>query len=77
MPPYVLPSQRAQDSDSGAKHINEQEYIESLVPTFLHVDYQGRVIRLETFSKVSCLSVCSYTRVIQYLQTLGPGNRLG
>jgi DNA-binding transcriptional MocR family regulator len=29
-----------------------QEYLDSLVPSFLKYDTQGRVIRLDTFSKV-------------------------
>ncbi|KAF8524564.1 PLP-dependent transferase [Hysterangium stoloniferum] len=34
------------DEDEGTRFIN------SLIPTYLKLDYQGRVIRLETFSKV-------------------------
>jgi DNA-binding transcriptional MocR family regulator len=30
-----------------------QEYLDSLVPSFLKYDTQGRVIRLDTFSKVN------------------------
>ncbi|KAJ3785392.1 pyridoxal phosphate-dependent transferase [Lentinula aff. detonsa] len=58
-PPYVLPYQRkAQNAGAGPSDItseimayDRQAYIESLVPTFLSLDMQGRVIRLDTFSK--------------------------
>jgi aromatic amino acid aminotransferase I len=61
-PPYVLPSQR-QSRTNGSIHgvssadktssvFDEQALIDSLVPTFLSLDTQGRVIRLDTFSKV-------------------------
>ncbi|KAH6657578.1 aromatic aminotransferase Aro8 [Truncatella angustata] len=33
------------------KAASNDEYLSSLIPSFLHVDYQGRVIRLESFSK--------------------------
>ncbi|KAE9402273.1 PLP-dependent transferase [Gymnopus androsaceus JB14] len=50
MPSYVLPSQRHQQNGRAAGY-SEQEFLDFLVPTFVNVDYQGRVIRLETFSK--------------------------
>ncbi|KIK69891.1 hypothetical protein GYMLUDRAFT_34285 [Collybiopsis luxurians FD-317 M1] len=50
LPDYVLPSQRGLDYCL-AKPVTEDEFIGTLVPSFLAVDYQGRVIRLETFSK--------------------------
>ncbi|KAJ4485327.1 pyridoxal phosphate-dependent transferase [Lentinula aciculospora] len=58
-PPYVLPSQRkpqnveteSSDVPNQKSAFDGQAYIESLVPTFLSLDVQGRVIRLDTFSK--------------------------
>ncbi|KAJ3928171.1 MAG: pyridoxal phosphate-dependent transferase [Lentinula lateritia] len=62
-PPYVLQSQRTQEesrtasSDIPIEHPNSsseldgQAYVDSLIPTFLSLDVQGRVIRLDTFSK--------------------------
>ncbi|KAF8344324.1 PLP-dependent transferase [Cantharellus anzutake] len=34
-----------------AKESNDREWIESLVPSFLRFDHQGRVVRFDTFSK--------------------------
>ena len=31
---------------------SDKEWLSSVVPSFLTVDYQGRVIRIDTFSKV-------------------------
>ncbi|KAE9411327.1 PLP-dependent transferase [Gymnopus androsaceus JB14] len=60
-PKYVLPSQRNSEQYPDAnEHLNpnspgfefdEQTLIDSLIPTFLSLDVQGRVIRLDTFSK--------------------------
>lgn len=47
--PYILPYQRAsalKESEPG-----DEEYLRSLAPSFLAFDYQGRVVRLDTFSK--------------------------
>ncbi|SGZ29995.1 BQ5605_C052g12585 [Microbotryum silenes-dioicae] len=32
----------------------DEEFLQSLVPSFLRYDYQGRVIRIDTFSKTIC-----------------------
>ncbi|KAF9569073.1 PLP-dependent transferase [Agrocybe pediades] len=47
--PYVHPSLRS----SRVKHtqLTDEEYIANLAPSFLRFDYQGRVVRLDTFSK--------------------------
>ncbi|KAF9059540.1 pyridoxal phosphate-dependent transferase [Rhodocollybia butyracea] len=42
-PPYVLPAQR--------QSLRKNALIDGLIPTFLSLDVQGRVIRLDTFSK--------------------------
>jgi aromatic amino acid aminotransferase I len=44
--PYVPKPQRGQDST-----LTTEQYLASLTPTFLRFDYQGRVIRLDSFSK--------------------------
>ncbi|GAA5883335.1 hypothetical protein JCM3774_005247 [Rhodotorula dairenensis] len=33
---------------------SDAEFLASLVPSYLHLDYQGRVIRIDTFSKTIC-----------------------
>ncbi|KAF5322822.1 hypothetical protein D9619_000291 [Psilocybe cf. subviscida] len=64
---YKLPSERAltkaagkgkatsapgaQGASGGPLSGEDEAYLKSLVPTFLAFDYQGRVIRLDTFSK--------------------------
>jgi hypothetical protein len=61
MPDYVaLSSSQAQRQGSDAEAtiasngeaFTDEALLESLVPTFVSLDYQGRVIRLDTFSKV-------------------------
>jgi aromatic amino acid aminotransferase I len=49
--PYTLPSERSGNSKDMAFSLSDEEYIASLAPSFLSFDYQGRVIRLDTFSK--------------------------
>jgi len=49
--PYTLPSERSGKSKDMAFSHSDEEYIASLAPSFLSFDYQGRVIRLDTFSK--------------------------
>ncbi|KZV91707.1 PLP-dependent transferase [Exidia glandulosa HHB12029] len=44
---YVRKSDR-----QGSRTLGGDDFIRSLTPSYLSVDYQGRVIRLETFSKV-------------------------
>lgn len=40
------------DRSSVAMKHNEEAYLQGLSPSYLRCDYQGRVIRLDTFSKV-------------------------
>jgi aromatic amino acid aminotransferase I / 2-aminoadipate transaminase len=57
-----------------------ERFVASLVPTFLSVDTQGRVIRMETLSKVRhslSLSRTLFIRRGSLLQTIAPGMRLG
>ncbi|CCL98270.1 uncharacterized protein FIBRA_00264 [Fibroporia radiculosa] len=46
---YVPKSERS--SQSTGKYVNEADWLASLSPSYLKFDYQGRVIRLDTFSK--------------------------
>ncbi|PPQ63863.1 hypothetical protein CVT24_009489 [Panaeolus cyanescens] len=48
--PYAPPHKRSQMRNV-MDSVSDEEYIASLVPSFLRFDYQGRVIRLDTFSK--------------------------
>ncbi|KAG7449369.1 PLP-dependent transferase [Guyanagaster necrorhizus] len=48
--PYVPKDQRA-DEDAFSRTSTEEKFIAQLAPSFLKFDYQGRVIRLDTFSK--------------------------
>ncbi|KAJ7368276.1 pyridoxal phosphate-dependent transferase [Mycena albidolilacea] len=49
---YVPKSQRARHGQApAAGPDDEKKFIESLEPSYLKFDYQGRVIRLDTFSK--------------------------
>ncbi|KAJ8701767.1 hypothetical protein PTI98_000520 [Pleurotus ostreatus] len=45
--PYVPKSKRS----AIARFNSDEEYLSHLVPSFLSIDYQGRVIRLDSFSK--------------------------
>ncbi|GMM33459.1 hypothetical protein DASC09_007840 [Saccharomycopsis crataegensis] len=45
--PHVKASERTKPA-----HVSNEEFIKSLVPSFLHWDVDGRVIRLDSFSKV-------------------------
>ncbi|KAL4255497.1 Class-I pyridoxal-phosphate-dependent aminotransferase-like protein [Pleurotus pulmonarius] len=45
--PYVPRSERS----ATVRFNNDEAYLSSLVPSFLSIDYQGRVIRLDSFSK--------------------------
>ncbi|KAF9058171.1 pyridoxal phosphate-dependent transferase [Panaeolus papilionaceus] len=47
---YTPPHKRKQQRNAWENE-SDEEYIASLVPSFLRFDYQGRVIRLDTFSK--------------------------
>ncbi|KAL0565611.1 hypothetical protein V5O48_016415, partial [Marasmius crinis-equi] len=48
LPAYASPEHRVSRPQS---EMTSQELVASLVPTFVSLDWQGRVIRLETFSK--------------------------
>lgn len=48
--PYQLPSSRVSTTSTPS----DDEFLASLVPSFLAYDYQGRVIRIDTFSKTIC-----------------------
>ncbi|KIM77125.1 hypothetical protein PILCRDRAFT_627766 [Piloderma croceum F 1598] len=47
--PYVPKTDRVEDQIEISANL--EAYIANLVPSFLKIDYQGRVIRLDTFSK--------------------------
>ncbi|KAF8913865.1 pyridoxal phosphate-dependent transferase [Gymnopilus junonius] len=47
--PYRSPSQRLREQQT---EMTDEKYIASLAPSFLKFDYQGRVVRLDTFSKI-------------------------
>ena len=50
---YVPPSVRRQiQSKASSSGDTVEEFIQTLEPSYLKYDYQGRVIRLDTFSKV-------------------------
>lgn len=52
--PYFFlqfPGYDLETNGSEYKKMDNEEYLSSLVPSFLQFDYQGRVIRLESFSK--------------------------
>ncbi|KAF9075867.1 PLP-dependent transferase [Rhodocollybia butyracea] len=46
---YVPKSERVSETE-----LDDEAFIASLAPSYLKVDYQGRVIRLDTFSKTVC-----------------------
>lgn len=47
---------KSERSTASVKH-DEDKFLASLAPSYLQFDYQGRVIRLDTFSKVSTCSI--------------------
>lgn len=47
--PYMARAERSPASVNG--NDNEEYYLSQLVPSYLRFDYEGRVIRLDTFSK--------------------------
>lgn len=50
---YIPPSLRRQiQSKASSSGDTVEEFIQTLEPSYLRYDYQGRVIRLDTFSKV-------------------------
>ena len=52
---YIPKAGRTESADA----MSEEAWVSTLAPSFLKFDYEGRVIRLDTFSKVS--SVYQYT----------------
>jgi aromatic amino acid aminotransferase I / 2-aminoadipate transaminase len=46
-------------SERGTAHVkhNTDAFLKGLAPSFLKFDYQGRVIRLDTFSKVCMICI--------------------
>ncbi|GAA5876540.1 hypothetical protein JCM16303_003573 [Sporobolomyces ruberrimus] len=54
-PPYSPPSVRSQTQKAGTNRSEtDEEFLTSLVPSYLKIDYQGRVVRIDTFSKTIC-----------------------
>ncbi|GAA6061023.1 hypothetical protein JCM10212_001079 [Sporobolomyces blumeae] len=53
-PPYVPRSARASSSATKSATETDKEFLESLVPSYLRCDTQGRVVRIDTFSKTIC-----------------------
>lgn len=47
---YSLPDSRPKISSTES----DEAFLKSLVPSFLRYDYQGRVVRIDTFSKTIC-----------------------
>ncbi|KAH8923733.1 PLP-dependent transferase [Atractiella rhizophila] len=48
-----MPAYSSSNANSApAKPMNAKSWLQSLAPSYLRIDYQGRVIRLDTFSKV-------------------------
>ncbi|GAA6025556.1 hypothetical protein JCM11491_000054 [Sporobolomyces phaffii] len=57
--PYSPPRVRAQSAaaarhEGGGRSETDDEFLKSLVPSYLKCDYQGRVVRIDTFSKTIC-----------------------
>ncbi|BGP56694.1 hypothetical protein JCM8202v2_004324 [Rhodotorula sphaerocarpa] len=44
----------ARSAHAGKKTESDAEFLASLVPSYLHLDDQGRVVRIDTFSKTIC-----------------------
>jgi aromatic amino acid aminotransferase I / 2-aminoadipate transaminase len=78
---FVPKSQRkAEPEPESVAGEDVERFVASLIPTFLSVDTQGRVIRMETLSKVRHSFSLSHTIFIRrgsLLQTIAPGMRLG
>ena len=81
---FVPKSQREAKRESESMAGEDVEcFIASLIPTFLSVDTQGRVIRMETLSKVRHSLSLSHTVPSLFaegsllLQMIAPGMRLG
>ncbi|KAG0709595.1 pyridoxal phosphate-dependent transferase [Suillus ampliporus] len=70
--PGVTPSGRPSANES-------KRWVSTLIPSFLNFDYEGRVIRLDTFSKVSHIIYISVLSLVErpFWQTIAPGSRLG
>ncbi|SCV73613.1 BQ2448_6043 [Microbotryum intermedium] len=52
-PPHVRASSSSKTPSKSSTE-SDEEFLQSLVPSFLRYDYQGRVIRIDTFSKTIC-----------------------
>ena len=48
------------------KH-NQKKFLSSLVPTYLKFDYQGRVLRLDTFSKAGFCTTLTQWACLSFL----------
>ncbi|GAA5893063.1 hypothetical protein JCM5296_003062 [Sporobolomyces johnsonii] len=44
----------ARAASKPSKSETDEEFLKSLVPSYLAIDYQGRVVRIDTFSKTIC-----------------------
>jgi aromatic amino acid aminotransferase I / 2-aminoadipate transaminase len=78
---YVPKSKRKAAAAAAADNDDVADFVRSLVPTFLRVDTQGRVIRMDTFSKVRRRTLThfliSHWICYRFSQTIAPGMRLG
>jgi aromatic amino acid aminotransferase I len=72
----VPKSQRkAEHEPAGGEDV--ARFVASLIPSYLRIDTQGRVIRMDTFSKVRHHFHISVQFTNRPLQTIAPGVRLG
>ncbi|GAA5984700.1 hypothetical protein JCM5350_007921 [Sporobolomyces pararoseus] len=54
-PPYSPPSVRSTSASAKSRQSEtDEEFLKSLIPSYLKIDYQGRVVRIDTFSKTIC-----------------------
>ena len=67
---------KVERSTAVVKH-EQKKFLSSLVPSYLKFDYQGRVIRLDTFSKVSHTQFHMFYVSLSAPQYVAPGSRLG
>jgi aromatic amino acid aminotransferase I len=71
--PYTMLQFQPYSSDPGSCHtLSVENFTKTMVKSFLHHDFEGRVIRLETFSKVGLTEGLELT-----YKTICPGARLG
>jgi aromatic amino acid aminotransferase I len=80
-PPYSPPSVRSQDAKRKNRSETDEEFLSSLVPSYLKIDYQGRVVRIDTFSSEfpppSLPLHCPDSNSFEFVETICPGSRLG